>query len=67
MVAIRRNLHLDPCEERVERSDILGGGKSAPGHGASEGTRHGVAHGMSEREPEQGVSRQRGGARGGCR
>ena len=67
VIAIPWDLDLDASNECVECGGVVRSRKGAARYGASKGACHCIAHGMAEREPEQGVARQRAGTRGWCR
>jgi hypothetical protein len=67
VIAIPRDLDLNASDECVECGGVVRGGKGAARYGTSHGACHCIAHGMAEREPKQGVTRQRCGSRRWCR
>ena len=67
VITVPRDLDLDAGNECVKCGGVVRGGKGAARYGASEGACHCIAHGIAEREPEQGVTRQRCGSRRWCR
>jgi hypothetical protein len=67
VIAIPWDLNLNPGNKCVECGGVVRSRKGAARYGASKGACHCIAHGMAEREPEQGVARQRSGTRGWCR